>query len=744
MARRRARLSSCVAAICCVAAVSPDNSCEVTDTYSMLQTKHPQVRVASEEATSQRITSASDALASAHFFVDAIKANKDSASDVILAARSNSEIVRSEVIPALEASAAEAGKFLAERHAAVRQCDVELEVAFAKREGFGGTFQQKRAKHEACTDAVSDLSKEITKCAKNPASEHGNCLDIQSFRSKKVEECEYLHAELHSDVCGQVLIAQGTCQAYSDCRSRSLAAYESARHTFEVQARDHHQQLLEARRAQCITGALTTLEIDEESMLGRMEACSEVGEVTEDAISWPMDALPSARPCQDARVLTCSGGFLEFATGPGNETWSGNCSACRAASVADQATGDKSEPLSGWVSSQWAQWSAHTVSLFAVGTEAVSRAAVAASNVATSAIGAKTAGVSAAYVGLMLGIIFCALGGALCLTIDSDSPTMVDYKDNTISARAHHPGDAGTPLAVCLSRRPSGSGEPWQTLHSTPTLRSINEPPCGSIISRGQVDSPSPSPARALGVAAVGLCPELTIPEGNECILGIPSLAQLVPGEVLKTVNNKDGQALLYVGLTRSPTGGEYVLLTRRDRQELAFCETGPSVRSQGFAGRVCRNDGEVYAWLREWNETDEQRWAAAPLREWTDDSEPRTPLGQQTPWSAIPGPHRSFVMFSAIGPAWEVRITGNFRERMLAIEDGRSGVLAMVSPTEDLSGRQRAAGDSYRLRLGPGADACAMIVAIMAIERLWERPIPPTVASRVPSRGMSRGASPT
>merc|ERR1719329_897698 len=98
-----------------------------------------------------------------------------------------------------------------------------------------------------------------------------------------------------------------------------------------------------------------------------------------------------------------------------------------------------------------------------------------------------------------------------------------------------------------------------------------------------------------------GLCPELTVPEGSECILAIPSLAAAAPGEVtLKNITDKTGEALLYVGITSAPKGGEYVLLAKKDQQELAFCELGATMRAEGWSGKIFRWDGEIYARLRE------------------------------------------------------------------------------------------------------------------------------------------------
>lgn len=163
---------------------------------------------------------------------------------------------------------------------------------------------------------------------------------------------------------------------------------------------------------------------------------------------------------------------------------------------------------------------------------------------------------------------------------------------------------------------------------------------------------------------------------------------------MLKNITDKAGESLLYVGLTAAPAGGEYVLLAKKDQQELAFCELGTAVQTEGWSGKIFRWDGELYARLRE---------------------ERTSEVGRR---SGIPGTHRTFAVLSAVGAKWELRITGNFKERKLCIEDGDRQVVAMVSPGDELCFAQ-APGEFYKLRLGPRADSCTVIVALLAIERL-------------------------
>merc|ERR1719223_2587747 len=168
----------------------------------------------------------------------------------------------------------------------------------------------------------------------------------------------------------------------------------------------------------------------------------------------------------------------------------------------------------------------------------------------------------------------------------------------------------------------------------------------GSLHPRHSV--PALADSRHLSREAVGLCPDLTVPEGNECILGIPFLAgSILDDVVLKTIANKDGQPLLHAGLTRSPAGGEYIVLMGRDRRELAFCETGSAVRAEGWTGKIFRRDGKAHARFREASHGDQQKWIGLFPPHLPSTEERRF----ESPWSMIPGPLKTFVIISAAEP---------------------------------------------------------------------------------------------
>lgn len=175
----------------------------------------------------------------------------------------------------------------------------------------------------------------------------------------------------------------------------------------------------------------------------------------------------------------------------------------------------------------------------------------------------------------------------------------------------------------------------------------------------------------------------------------------------MKNITDKFGQPLLFVGLTSAPAGGEFILLTKKDQQELAFCEltTGDA---DGWRGKIFRWDGELFARVRE--ETASERGRDSITSAASSMYDPAGP---------------SFVVCSATGSPWELRVTGNIHDRRMTIENEAQEVVAMVSPGEELAfqgpqgPRTRVDGEFYKLRLAPHGDTCTIIVAFLAIERM-------------------------
>lgn len=228
---------------------------------------------------------------------------------------------------------------------------------------------------------------------------------------------------------------------------------------------------------------------------------------------------------------------------------------------------------------------------------------------------------------------------------------------------------------------------------------------------------PLDSPKKIPGKAPLGLCPELVVPEGSECILGIPSIAGEKSGEVsLKNITDKFGQPLLFVGLTSAPAGGEYILLTKQDQQELAFCELSVAPQAGGWCGKIFRWDGELFARLREDRPPLSTVPSKAGLSRCNSDMSQASAFGPAGP---------AFVVSSAAGPPWEIRVTGSIKDRRMTVENGNREVVAMISPGEELAigrpqgVRARVDGESYKLRLASEVDTCTIIVAFLAIERL-------------------------
>lgn len=152
---------------------------------------------------------------------------------------------------------------------------------------------------------------------------------------------------------------------------------------------------------------------------------------------------------------------------------------------------------------------------------------------------------------------------------------------------------------------------------------------------------------------------------------------------MLRNITDKMGASLLYVGLSASPSGGEYLLLAKGNQQDLAFCEIhAMSPSPDGFAGKIYQHDGELYAYICE------------------DITE------------SIGDKRRAFVVVSAQGSRWEIRLEGNFHERRLSVMDSLRQPVAHVVPGDQLSGSQ------YSLCIDTKADYCCVILALVGIER--------------------------
>lgn len=225
---------------------------------------------------------------------------------------------------------------------------------------------------------------------------------------------------------------------------------------------------------------------------------------------------------------------------------------------------------------------------------------------------------------------------------------------------------------------------------------------------RGSLRPSLASPGKERASLPVGLCPELNVPPGNECILGIPSLACVVPGgTMLERITDGAGRPLLSVGLSNGPTDGDCIMLAKKGQSELGYCEVAGA--AEGWSAKIFRWNGELFAHLREAHADDLRRLAASESS------------SQSNPSSNTVHHQKTFIIQSSHGPPWELRVKGNFKEWNLFVEDSLRQVKAMVYPGPDPSSAESGSG-SYRLRLGPRADSCTVILALLTIERILVR----------------------
>lgn len=454
-----------------------------------------------------------------------------------------------------------------------------------------------------------------------------------------------------------------------------------------------------------------------------LEGCNDLLPSVEDEVPEDNDAsvMPPMLVCQDVAARPCLDGRVGLDVGAPMK-WSAPCQVCPAlATVAPPIVVPKT-------------WRANVVSWLSTAAAHLEEAADprrrSASTVSLLGLG-RAGSNTGSLVALVLAVPLVALGAALCVAV----AFIPGSREGSDEAGKQRPADAQRKPP--MSRSASGSGSSSK-VPTPPSLRAA-APDFGSRTSLGSANRPSfgggsrhtgqppstpnlssrqlsplahglqSSQPRSRDQEPNGLCPKLTVPEGSECILGIPSIAGEKLGEVsLKNITDKFGQPLLFVGLTSAPGGGEFILLTKKDQQELAFCELTTGVDAEGWLGKIFRWDGELFARIREERATE--------MRGCDSGSETSSMQGSSGP---------TFVVCSEIGSPWELRVTGNLQDRRMTVENATQEVVAMVSPGEELAlqrpqgARATVEDEFYKLRLAPHGDTCTIIVAFLAIERI-------------------------
>uniref|UniRef100_A0A7S1F5J9 Uncharacterized protein n=1 Tax=Noctiluca scintillans TaxID=2966 RepID=A0A7S1F5J9_NOCSC len=239
---------------------------------------------------------------------------------------------------------------------------------------------------------------------------------------------------------------------------------------------------------------------------------------------------------------------------------------------------------------------------------------------------------------------------------------------------------------------PAGTGP----LASTHSIQRVTGPLDSVVASARTLHSAPPVNPRFL-------CPELVVPTGSECVLLMPNLYTTLQGQVvMEDIFDRNGVALLKVGVTCTPTGStsqtacsEYVLLSRLNEQELTFCEiTIPKSNEGGqfVKGSIYHWNGNLHATLVEENN--------------------ETSAG-----------HRSFII-NVEGNS-SLRVSGNFMQRTVQVmEVLTEKIVAEVAPSPN-------PGKDYKLVMQPNADSGLVIISLLAIDRILDPSWDSTVYAR-------------
>lgn len=210
------------------------------------------------------------------------------------------------------------------------------------------------------------------------------------------------------------------------------------------------------------------------------------------------------------------------------------------------------------------------------------------------------------------------------------------------------------------------------------------------------------------------LCPEMVVAADMECIFAVPALKMPLSaqeGMLLRNVTDKNGKALLRLALTRVPADkarsleSEYVMLTKLDETEMAFCELDVSNRGAPLSS-IYLTTGDVYATVAE-------------------------EIGYMPPSrTEVRSEHRSFMVTGVSPNPLQLRFTGDFFNRdvsVVAVNTGRR--VAVITAGEDMP-VTRTRDDCYQVRLGPNADGALILVALIVMDRLLAFSTQPLVAT--------------
>lgn len=192
------------------------------------------------------------------------------------------------------------------------------------------------------------------------------------------------------------------------------------------------------------------------------------------------------------------------------------------------------------------------------------------------------------------------------------------------------------------------------------------------------------------------LCKELVVPEGTECVLAVPITGLESTRRSRKTfdITDKKGKTLLKVALEipKGPSGHMLERLTLQSasaQDALASCDILIPVLNRGSGGPKIR----------------------CSIQSKTGDLFGRIDFEAQTSDTG-----QCYEMIG-VGGTWHVSFYGNLGEHSLNVTNDKSQLLATV---EQANLSFASPGSYYQLRVAPLSDAGLILIALLALDRMF------------------------
>jgi len=204
---------------------------------------------------------------------------------------------------------------------------------------------------------------------------------------------------------------------------------------------------------------------------------------------------------------------------------------------------------------------------------------------------------------------------------------------------------------------------------------------------------------QAAGGHEAGLCPELVVPDGSECVLAIPTLESLPAhaATLEHCIVDKTGEPLLRIIVERKVGQGPGVAQETLERLTLAAWKDGYALVSAEVHVPTGRTpQGGPYCII----------------------SHPQGQVFARVEEVAGEGQASTFVLSSATGAQWQYRIHGFVQDRSLTVTTSAAQLVAAVEPGTSFNFETHGV-EFYKLRVAPRVDAGLLSIAMLAIDRL-------------------------